>query len=232
MNVVEKIKQSRMHNKLPILILFAYCFYLDLFGLILGFLRGHDIIVGLSCFISIMLFGIYSIFYFRRKKFTVMLFIAVVLRCVESVLFIIGALINYERNVDSIGYIPSLMSNIVSLIGYCLLIYCVFCGFKKKKQLVISLVIAFIANLINCIFNLVSGSWYYSLSVPSVSKDILFVVLVVIFGLTNSIYPVIVKEEEYDYITFMLNDLDYKLKEGVITEEECKKLKKEIIDSL
>lgn len=232
MNVVEKIKQSRMHNKLPILILFANCFYLDLFGLILGFLRVYDIIVGLSCFISIILFGIYIIFYFRRKKFTVMLFIAVVLRCVESVLFIIGALINYERNVDSIGYIPSLMSNIVSLIGYCLLAYCVFCGFKKKKLLVVSLVIAFIANLINCIFNLVSGSWYYSLSVPSVSKDILFVLLVVIFGLTNSIYPVIIKEEEYDYITFMLNDLDYKLKEGVITEEECKKFKKEIIDSL
>lgn len=232
MNVVEKINQSRMHNKLPIMILFAYCFYLDLFGLISGFLRGYDIIVGLPCFISIILFGIYIIFYFRRKKFTVMLFIAVVLRCVESVLFIIGALVNYESNVDSIGYIPSLMSNIVSLIGYCLLTYCVFCGFKKKKQLVISLVIAFIANLIICIFYLASGTGYYLLSEASVSKDILFVVLVVIFGLTNSIYPVIVKEEEYDYITFMLNDLDYKLKEGVITEEECKKFKKEIIDSL
>lgn len=95
-----------------------------------------------------------------------------------------------------------------------------------------SLLIAFIANLIICIFYLASGTGYYLLSEASVSKDILFVVLVVIFGLTNSIYPVIVKEEEYDYITFMLNDLDYKLKEGVITEEECKKFKKEIIDSL
>lgn len=229
MNIVEKIKQSHMHNKLPILILFAYCFYLDLLGLVSGFFKVYNLINELVCFISIILFGVYIIFYFRRKKFTVLPFIAVVLRCANSIFAIITLLSNYKTYSDStyLAYM-SLMCSLASLIGYCLLAYCAFCGFKKKKLLVISVIIIFIVSLFNYIYSIVSG---YYVNMYAKKEDI-FVILLLIFGLTNSIYPVVTKEEEYDYVTFMLNDLDYKRKEGIITEDECKKLKKEIIDSL
>lgn len=223
MNFVERIKQSRMHSKIPILIIFACCFFLSVFWFISFFSSAYsqNLFNYFLLFTSTTLFGIYILFFFGREKFTVLPLISVCLRILKSVY----SFIYYGR----FGMFP--LHAIANIIGYGLLVYCVSCGFEKKKLLIVSVTIVILSILICHIVA-------YSLNIFYLVETILFAILLLIFGLTNNIYPLFENKEKFknkkkdDDVAFLLEDLNYKLQEGMISEEEYKEQKKKIIESI
>lgn len=118
--------------------------------------------------------------------------------------------------------------SIVIIINYCTFAFCVFFGFSKKKLLAISGIIIFLATILGYIFAWEFGDW----GISDEDDYILFSILLLIFGLTNNIYPLFENKKKHDDIAFLLEDLNYKLKEEMITEEEFKEQKKKIIESI
>ena len=95
-------------------------------------------------------------------------------------------------------------------------------------MLAISGIIIFLATILGYIFAWEFGDW----GISDEDDYILFSILLLIFGLTNNIYPLFENKKKHDDIAFLLEDLNYKLKEEMITEEEFKEQKKKIIESI
>ena len=121
-----------------------------------------------------------------------------------------------------------LIYSIANIVVYCLFILCAFFGFSKKKLLVISGIIIFLSTIIGYICALEFRLW----GIGDEDDYLLFAILLLIFGLTNNIYPIFENKKKHDDIAFLLEDLNYKLKEGMISEEEYKEQKKKIIESI
>ncbi len=227
MNFVERIKQSRMHSKTSVLIIFAYCFFLDVYFLISSFNSYYTryFVVYLLCFISTTIFGVYILFFFRKKNFTVLPLISICLRLAVNVY-----LISYfsRLNMREDAWNKFLIYSIANIIVYCLFIFCAFFGFSKKKLLVISGIVIFLSTIIGYICALEFRLW----GICAEDDYLLFAILLLIFGLTNNIYPIFENKKKHDDIAFLLEDLNYKLKEGMISEEEYKEQKKKIIESI
>lgn len=227
MNFVKRIKQSQMHSKTSILIIFAYCFFLDVYFFIsrINSYYSKYLVVYLFRFISTTILGVYILFFFRKKNYTVLPLISVCLRIALNIYLIIY----FSRfNMREDSWNKFLIYSIVIIINYCTFAFCAFFGFSKKKLLAISGIIIFLATILGYIFALEFLGW----GISDEDDYILFSILLLIFGLTNNIYPLFENKKKHDDIAFLLEDLNYKLKEEMITEEEYKEQKKKIIESI
>ncbi len=95
-----------------------------------------------------------------------------------------------------------LIYSIVIIINYCTFAFCAFFGFSKKKLLAISGIIIFLATILGYIFAWEFGGW----GISDEDDYILFSILLLIFGLTNNIYPLFENKKKHDDIAFLLED--------------------------
>ena len=215
MKILESIKKSRMNCKVPIFVVLCYCFLYGLGRLIICIKYRSAYTLGwlaicncIFSFISIIVFGIYIFLFFGMKEYTIMPIISIGLHCITDIIFII---VSYD------SFRAKIILDCIVIIGYCILVYCCICGFNNKKSLLIFAGITFISVLIS---NLMGSS-----GDP-------FSVFLLIFGLTNEIYPISKKQREYVDITFELSELKSKYEQGILTDEEYKELKRTTIEKL
>lgn len=137
--------------------------------------------------ISIIGFGIYLVFCFGNKKFAILPLIAIGLHCIADIIWI-------SVRIPYISVPEIIFDFIVVILGYFLLIYSCVCGFNNKLFLMCFAGVILISLLLS---NLIE---YLDLTAD------FFVILLLIFGLTNEIYPISKKQQRYLDVTSELNN--------------------------